>query len=382
MEQLSNGLAHNWATNNHFSEQKLLKQEFLLTLFVPSRHNFLLGRKDEPIVTMRQLVLTAPGQFFSRDVNPPSCPPNCALVRINSIGVCGSDFHAFAGRHPAYVYPRVIGHELAGTVIHAEDNEFSIQIGDRCAIEPYVNCGDCSTCRMGRPNCCERLEVLGVHRDGGMQEILAVPYRLLHRSATLSPDELALVETLGIGSHAVARSRAHEGEATLVIGAGPIGLGTALFARAAGCRVTVVEPNQYRREFAQKQGFDVATSTEELSADIVFDATGNAKVMAESLHHVAPGGRLIFVGLTSNPVILDDSFFHKREITLLASRNSAHQFPRILRMMENGEISVKEWITDRLTLSEVATEFAELPARSGLIKAIVSLESNAMEEKK
>ena len=331
---------------------------------------------------MRQLVLAAPGQFLSREVDPPARPSDCALVRINSIGVCGSDFHAFAGRHPAYVYPRVIGHELAGTVTYAEDNEYGIQMGDRCAIEPYVNCGECSTCRMDRPNCCERLEVLGVHRDGGMQEILAVPYRLLHRSATLSADELALVETLGIGSHAVARSGANKDETSLVVGAGPIGLGTALFARAAGCRVTVVEPNQYRREFAQKQGLDVAASMEGQSTDIVFDATGNAKVMAESLNHVAPGGRLVFVGLTSSPVILDDSLFHKREITLLASRNSAHQFPRILRMMESGEISVKEWITNRLTLSEVATEFAELSARSGLIKAIVSLESNVMEEKK
>ena len=144
----------------------------------------------------------------------------------------------------------------------------------------------------------------------------------------------------------------------------------------------MVEPNQYRREFAQKQRFDVAASIEEQSADIVFDATGNAKVMAESLRLVAPGGKLVFVGLTSSPVILDDSLFHKREITLLASRNSAYQFPRILRMMESGEISVKEWITDRLTISQVASEFAELPARPHLIKAIVSLGSNAVEGQK
>ena len=329
---------------------------------------------------MRQLVLSAPGRFLPREVEPPSRQQGCALVRINRIGVCGSDFHAFAGRHPAYTYPRVIGHELAGTVISADDNEYGNQADDHCAIEPYVNCGECSTCRMGRPNCCERLEVLGVHRDGGMQEILAVPYRLLHRSSTLSLDELALVETLGIGAHAVARSRASKDESALVVGAGPIGLGTALFARAAGCHVIVAEPDRFRREFAQRQGFNAVDSTEHQSADIVFDATGNAKVMAESLYSVAPGGRLVFVGLTSSPITLDDGFFHKREITLLSSRNSAHQFPRILRMLENGEISVKEWITHRLSISEVADEFAELPSRPGLIKAIVSQESNAVEE--
>jgi 2-desacetyl-2-hydroxyethyl bacteriochlorophyllide A dehydrogenase len=213
-----------------------------------------------------------------------------------------------------------------------------------------------------------------------MQEILAVPYRLLHRSATLSLDELALVETLGIGSHAVVRSGARKGESALVVGAGPIGLGTALFASAAGCHVAIAEQDQSRREFAKRQGFNTVDSMEDQSADIVFDATGNAKVMAESLYRVAPGGRLVFVGLTSSPVTLDDGFFHKREITLLSSRNSAHQFPRILRMLESGEISVKEWITHRLSIVEVAGEFAELPSRPGLIKAIVSQDSDTIED--
>lgn len=341
---------------------------------VGTRHNAVLEGKDEPIDPMRQLVLAAPGQFVPRNVDLPSRSNGGALVRIQRVGVCGSDFHAYTGRHPAYVYPRVLGHELAGTVIFAGSNEHGIKEGNRCAIDPYFNCGDCSTCRAGRTNCCERLEVLGVHRDGGMQEILTVPYRLLHSSETLSLDELALVETLGIGGHAVERSGARTGERALVIGAGPIGLGTALFARAAGCQVFVVEPNQHRREFAKSQGCEVVSSADNLSADVVFDATGNAGVMAKSLHRVAPGGRLVFVGLTGDPVSLDDGLFHKREITLLASRNSANQFPRIIRMLEAGEISVRDWITDRLTLSEVESTFAALPSRPGLIKAVVTLE--------
>jgi 2-desacetyl-2-hydroxyethyl bacteriochlorophyllide A dehydrogenase len=176
------------------------------------------------------------------------------------------------------------------------------------------------------------------------------------------------------------RSGARKGESALVVGAGPIGLGTALFASAAGCHVAIAEQDQSRREFAKRQGFNTVDSMEDQSADIVFDATGNAKVMAESLYRVAPGGRLVFVGLTSSPVTLDDGFFHKREITLLSSRNSAHQFPRILRMLESGEISVKEWITHRLSIVEVAGEFAELPSRPGLIKAIVSQDSDTIED--
>lgn len=326
---------------------------------------------------MQQLILAAPGRFIEREVEPPTHAVDEALMRIDRVGVCGSDFHAFAGRHPAYIYPRVLGHELSGIVIKASANEFGIKEGDCCAIDPYLNCGECSMCLAGRTNCCERLEVIGIHRDGGMQELLSVPFRLLHHSETLSLDELALVETLGIGAHAVERSEATPGERALIVGAGPIGLGTALFAQAAGCVVTVAEQNENRRLFASQYGWNVVPTATGTVAEHVFDATGNSQVMAESLYSVAPGGKLIFVGLTSDPIALNDSLFHRHEITLLASRNSAHQFPRIIRMLEAGEIDVKRWISDRLTLPEVSTEFADLPKRPNLIKAIVSLGGKA-----
>jgi len=322
---------------------------------------------------MQQLILAAPGRFIKCEVEPPMQAVDEALVRIKRVGVCGSDFHAFAGRHPAYIYPRVLGHELSGVVIKASANEFGIKEGDRCAIDPYLNCGTCRMCLAGRTNCCERLEVIGVHRDGGMQELLPVPFRLLHRSETLLLDELAMVETLGIGAHAVERSEPTPGERALIVGAGPIGLGTALFAHAAGCVVTVAEQNKNRRLFASQYGWNVISTATGTIADLVFDATGNSQAMTENLHSVAPGGKLIFVGLTSDPIALNDSLFHKHEVTLLASRNSAHQFPRIIRMLEAGEIDVKRWISDRLTLPEVSRKFADLPKRPNLIKAIVSL---------
>jgi len=328
---------------------------------------------------MQQLVLEAPGRFIEREVESPANATDEALVQINRIGVCGSDFHAFAGRHPAYIYPRVLGHELSGIVVKVSDNGFGIKVGDRCAIDPYLNCGSCSMCLAGRTNCCEQLEVIGIHRDGGMQELLPVPLRLLHSSKSLSLDELALVETLGIGAHAVERSAPEWGQTALIIGAGPIGLGTALFAQAAGCAVTVAEKNDYRRNFAAQCGWNVTSAANDSMADLVFDATGNSQMMGMSLHSVNPGGKLIFVGLTSDPVELNDGLFHKREVTLLASRNSAHQFPRIIRMLETGEISVKRWISDRLLLSELSTEFAGLPRRPTLIKAIVALDNKAAE---
>lgn len=322
---------------------------------------------------MRQVILEAPGRFAEREAPPPRLSPGHALVHIHRVGVCGSDFHAFAGRHPIYTYPRILGHELSGIVVSTPENQKGIGTGDRCAIEPYLSCDQCRACAQGRNNCCENLRVLGIHVDGGMQEYLSVPFASLHRSESLSLDQLALIETLGIGAHAVDRSALKANDKALVIGAGPIGIAVAQFASARGAQVHIVERNEWRRGFVQKMGYSCTERAEERRGDVVFDATGSAEAMAASLGDVATGGTLVFVGLTKDPVCLDDSLFHRKEITLLASRNSFGLFPKIIRMIENGKIDTSPWITDRLQLSEVASQFASLPERKTLIKAIVNV---------
>lgn len=325
---------------------------------------------------MRQVVLQGPGDLVERQLPAPEPATGEALIRIRRVGVCGSDFHALAGRHPAYTYPRVLGHELAGVVVEVGSNERGIKAGDLCAVDPYVNCGVCIACTRGRTNCCERLSVLGIHADGGMQALLPVRLDLLHKSTKLSVDQLALIETLGIGAHAVARGEVKPGEQALVIGAGPIGLGVIIFAKAAGADVHVIEPNPFRRAFAERLGAEVMSGPAELLADAVFDATGSAGSMGRSLFYVAPTGRLIFVGLTRDPVAIDDALLHKREVTLYASRNSRNQFPRIIRMMEEGKIETDSWITDRMLLREVPLRLKDLPAKSTLIKGLVELDES------
>jgi 2-desacetyl-2-hydroxyethyl bacteriochlorophyllide A dehydrogenase len=322
---------------------------------------------------MKQIVLEAPGKFTEREVQAPIAAAGQALVRMEKVGVCGSDFHAFAGSHPIYTYPRIIGHELSGVVVEAPANEKGIQSGDHCAIEPYMSCGKCRACAMGRNNCCEHIQLLGVHVDGGMQEFLSVPLVLLHKSNRLSLDQLALVETLGIGAHAVMRSGLEEGEAALIVGAGPIGIAVAQFAAAMGAKVHMVEKNEWRRTFVEGMGYTASLTPEDRQADAVFDATGSAVAMGNSLAQVATGGRLVYVGLTRDPVCIDDSLFHRKEVTLLASRNSHGQFPRIIQLIEEGKIDTSHWVTDRLRLSEVASQFQFLPTRQTLIKAIVDV---------
>ena len=322
---------------------------------------------------MRVIVLNQPGEFTECQAPCPTAGPDEALVRIHRIGVCGTDLHAFAGRQPFFNYPRILGHELGVEVVSVPANTQGLRPGDRCAVEPYLTCGTCNACRLGRYNCCVQLQCLGVHTDGGMRPLFRVPARLLHKSDRLSLDQLALVETLGIGAHAVRRANVSPEDDVLVVGAGPIGLSVIQFAQAAGARVRVLELVDSRREFVAGLGFETLAHHDGRLASVVFDATGSPPAMEASFDLVAHGGRLVFVGLALGRISFDDPQFHRREVTLLASRNSCHEFPRIVRMIETGEIDTTPWITDRLTLADVPRAFAGLRSRPNLVKAMIEV---------
>jgi 2-desacetyl-2-hydroxyethyl bacteriochlorophyllide A dehydrogenase len=322
---------------------------------------------------MRQITLQQPGTFVSADIAPPRPQAGHALVRVRRVGVCGTDLHAFAGRQPFFSYPRVLGHELGVEVLEAPPGAQGLKPGDRCAVEPYLSCGRCHACRLGKTNCCESLQVLGVHCDGGMCGLLAVPAERLFKSERLSLDQLALVETLGIGAHAVTRSGLRPGEEVLVVGAGPIGLAVVQFALAVGGRVRVIDLSPARRAFAERFGVETLAGPDGRLAEVVFDATGSALAMQASFELVAHGGRLVFVGLVRDRVSFDDPLFHRRELTLLASRNSCGDFPRIIAMIENGQIDTTPWITHRLGLAEVPRAFAGLREEPALVKAMIDV---------
>jgi 2-desacetyl-2-hydroxyethyl bacteriochlorophyllide A dehydrogenase len=322
---------------------------------------------------MHQIVLEQPGHFVAAEAPPPVPQEGEAVVRIRRVGVCGTDYHAFQGNQPYFNYPRILGHELSAEVASAPANDRGIKPGDRAAVEPYLNCGDCHACHAGKGNCCEHLRVLGVHTDGGMQTFLAVPLERVHKSESLTFDQLALVEPLSIGAHAVARSGIRPGEEALVVGAGPIGLAVTQFALAAGGKVRVLEINPARRKFAERFKVKILEQFDDRLADLVFDATGNVASMEQSVARVAHGGRLVFVGLVQSNVAIDDPLFHRRELTLLSSRNSVNEFPRIIRMIEQAQIDTAPWITHRLTLAEVPDRFPNLPRETNCIKAMVEL---------
>ncbi len=288
---------------------------------------------------MKTLILQTPGTFSYGEAPRPRAEPGFALVRVHRVGICGTDLHAFAGRQPFFTYPRILGHELAVEIVELGEGETSLKPGDQCSVEPYVNCGNCIACRRGKPNCCARMSVIGVHQDGGMREFLAVPLRKLHPAPGLSLDQTALVETLAIGAHAVARAGIEKGENVLVIGAGPIGLSVIQFAKANG-NIMVMDVDAARLAFCRdkigigetiladrenpERAFErVRELTKGDMPTVVIDATGNPASMSGALRFLAPGGRLVFVGLCQNDISFSDPEFHRRETTLLASRNAA-----------------------------------------------------------
>ena len=335
---------------------------------------------------MLQIILEQPGRFVAADVSEPSAVEGEVLVRVHRIGVCGTDLHAFAGKQPFFSYPRVLGHELGVEVIDPGEAS-GLKAGDRCAVEPYLNCGKCIACRRGKPNCCAALQVLGVHTDGGMRPLLSVPARKLHPSAKLDFEQLALVETLAIGAHAVGRAQPAADEFVLVIGAGPIGLSVIQFAQARGVKLAVMDVSESRLEFCRKLGVlhtlkPGATAGEELKrlggGDLptcVIDATGNPASMMGCFDLPAHGGRIVFVGLFQGDVTFNDPNFHRRELTILASRNALPgTFREVIKLVEGGQIDTRPWITHRLKLADVPGMFPrDIAGNTSVLKAMIEV---------
>jgi 2-desacetyl-2-hydroxyethyl bacteriochlorophyllide A dehydrogenase len=341
---------------------------------------------------MNTLVLEKPGHLAAATAPEPDAPgATDALVRVHRVGVCGTDLHAFRGRQPFFTYPRILGHELGVEVLAIGSSVTHVVVGDRCAVEPYLNCGHCIACRRGKANCCTQLKVLGVHIDGGQRERFIVPAAKLHPSRTLTYDQLALVETLGIGAHAVQRAGLESGETVAVLGAGPIGLAVIQFALAAGARVIAVDVNARRLAFCRDRlGLAATDLIDSSSTDViarlgeltggdlptaVFDATGNPASMAASFNFPAHGGRLVFVGLFTGDVTFNDPNFHRRELTLLGSRNArSEDFRHILALVESGRVDTTPWITHRAPLNDAPRVFESWThPDSGVLKAMISV---------
>ena len=336
---------------------------------------------------MKTLICTTPHQFDYADTAIPFAAAGETLLKIKRIGICGTDLHAFEGTQPFFNYPRILGHELAAEIVTTDATGFTI--GEAVTFIPYFYCGHCIACRMNKPNCCANIKVFGVHIDGGMREYVTIPsYALVHGEG-LGFDELALVEPLAIGAHGVRRAAVEAGEFVLVIGAGPIGLGTMEFAKIAGGKVIAMDINDSRLNFCKENlqvDFTVNPATEDAleklrtitngdMPTVVIDATGSLKAINNAFQYLGHGGRYVLIGLQKGDISFNHPEFHKRESTLMSSRNATRaDFEHVVASMKKGLVNPATYITHRVAFDAVKDNFESwLDPATGVIKAMVEL---------
>ena len=315
----------------------------------------------------------------------PSSTPGHSFVKIIQIGVCGTDLNAFKGAQPYFTYPRVLGHELAAEFIEGDAAGF--EKGDLITVLPYKSCGKCFACTLGKSNCCSSLSVLGVHEDGGMSEYISVPNHIIVRTKGMSADQIALIEPLAIGAHAVKRISLQPHDTVMVMGAGPIGIGLLHFLLLQKIKTIIADTNSFRLNYCKKYfpsfhslnptEVDMLKKLKEITEgnmpSVIFDATGNLDAIHQSLTYLSHAGKYILVGLQQGNIQVSHPEFHKREATLMSSRNATHEdFQFVIDALQKKSIEPETMITHRIDLNDVVNDFPKLfMQKDQLIKAMI-----------
>ncbi len=335
---------------------------------------------------MKYIVCEKPGEFQLKEKNKPVKVAGEALLRIKKVGICGTDLHAYGGNQAFFTYPRILGHELASEVVEIEENDQNLKPGDNVVVMPYVNCKTCIACRNGKSNCCTQMKVLGIHTDGGMQELISVPIDLLIPAQNLSDDEMAIVEPLAIGAHAIRRSQLQKGETIVIVGCGPIGIGIMKLAQIKGAKVIAIDMNQGRLDYAKENigvdhivngGPEAVDRIKEITkgdmCTAVFDATGHKGALESGPDYMAHGGRYILVGLSKGELTFTHPAIHAKETSILCSRNATlEDFEHVISVLEKGEFPTDSFITHSVPCDDMISHFDSwLDPANGVIKATV-----------
>lgn len=324
---------------------------------------------------MKAIILEEPKKFKYIEVDAPPAPKaNEVTLKIKRLGVCGTDLHAYNGKQPFFTYPRILGHEIAAEVTGVGTKVMHLKMGDLCAVMPYRNEIEDQAVRRGKTNCGSSLKVLGVHEDGAMQEFINYPAHLVYPANELSLDQIAMIEPLAIGSHAVERADIKPDDIVLIVGAGPIGIGTVAMALLKAVKVIVLDMNQSRLDFISQKFPSVATIQlndsveitlkEVLNGDlptVILDATGNKESMQNCLNYIASSGTIVYIGLFIGDVTFHDPLFHRKEVTLKSSRNAvANDFTKLIRLLKAGLVNIDGLITHRLPFDSLIENWDKL----------------------
>lgn len=319
------------------------------------------GNRQKPIVLLKKYIFT------------------CMIIIINNGGTCGSDIGAYRGTNKLVSYPRIIGHEIAGEVISIPEDSRGIVAGDRVVLDPYKYCGDCYPCSIGRTNCCENLKVLGVHTDGGMAEYFCHPAEMLVKVPdTMDWKYIPMAEPLTIALHAVHRTNLQAGEHIGVIGAGTIGLLTALVALDYGAVPIVLDIVQERLDMAKEMGvpYVINTLTDPVeerireftngkNAPVVVEASGANESILRMLDIVSFAGRIALTGWPKSATMFPTDVITRKELDVKGSRNSAGEFEEAIELIQSGRVPVEKVLTQIVTLEDAPETIRDIERNPG-----------------
>ena len=337
---------------------------------------------------MNVVSITEPGSIVFREADEPVRKENEALIRVKAAGICGSDIGAFRGTNTLVSYPRVIGHEIAGEVVEIGENKRGLMPGARIILDPYLYCGKCYPCGLGRTNCCEDLKVLGVHVDGGMAELIAHPSdMLIPVPDSLSWEHIPLAEPVTIALHAIHRTRLSAGEYIAINGAGAIGLLVALCAVAYGATPIIVDVVRERLDFARQLGVEHAIHApgenlfekiRELTggrmAEVVVEASGANQAIRNTLDMASYAGRVALTGWPKDETSLPTDMITKKELDVLGARNSADEFEEAVSLMVSGRVNAQAVLSKTISFAgipDMVRELSDHPERYIKINALL-----------
>lgn len=346
-------------------------------MLVPTIHWMEGGYVSLTNKTMRQAVMTAPGQIEINEVPVPVVSGDQVLVDIAYIGVCGSDIHVYLGKHPYTPYPVVQGHEVSGKIVAVGDAVTKVKIGDRVTIEPQVACGTCYPCKHGMYNICNNLKVMGFQTTGTASDYFAVSE---HHIVKL-PDDMdfrfgAMIEPLSVGVRAVKKAGNMKDKQVLVIGAGPIGNLVAQTAKALGAsKVMISDVNKLRLEKALASGVDVAVNVkdEKLSeaidrefgadrrADVIFDCAGVQQAISSAVSVARKGSDIVVVAVYEGVPQVDMAYINECEIRIIGTaRYNFDDFKTAISLVEEGKIQLGELITDEFEIPDYLKAYQKI----------------------
>jgi threonine dehydrogenase-like Zn-dependent dehydrogenase len=333
---------------------------------------------------MKALFITAPGKTEIREIAKPTPAADEVLLRVRLVGYCGSDLNTFRGRNPMVSLPRIPGHEVAATVEQRGANvPADIALGTNVTFSPYTNCGKCPSCRRNRPNACQFNQTMGVQRDGALTEFVAVPWRKLYPSGKLSLRELALVEPLTVGFHAVDRGQVAASDVVAVFGCGAIGLGAVSGAAFRKATVIAVDIDDQKLAIASKAGAAHLVNSarqnlhEALAAiapsgpDVIIEAIGLPATFRAAVEEVAFTGRVVYIGYAKDEVAYQTKLFVMKEVDIRGSRNALGDFADVIRMLEQGAFPVQDVITRVVPLEQAGAALRDWDRNAAAVTKIL-----------